>query len=103
MDNVSSSTNSMAETRAGKTSIVASSFLTPISAILLLAAFLLNNAGLIKPKLFPLLLFFGGFGMLISIFLSFFGWNRIKRALEKPETVNEHTPRHIPRLIESRT
>ncbi len=86
----------MAETRAAKTSVVASSILTPISTIILFIAFILNSAGLIKPKLFPVLLILGGAGLLFSIISSFFGWNRLKRALEKPETQTQHIPRYIP-------
>lgn len=86
----------MAETRAGKTSVVASSITTTISSILIFVIFLLNNAGLIKPKLFTVLMIGGGLGLLFSIISSFFGWNRLKNALEKPETVNKHIPRHIP-------
>ena len=86
----------MAETRSGKTSIVASSVLTPISAIIVFLAVILNSAGLIKPKLFPILLVFGGLGLLFSIISNFFGWNRLKRALEKPETERQHIPRNIP-------
>lgn len=86
----------MAETRAGKTSIVVSSILTPIASILIFVAVILNSAGLIKPKLFPILLVFGGAGLLISMIASFFGWNRFKRALEKPETERQSIPRNSP-------
>lgn len=41
----------MAEIRAGKTSVVASSILMLVSTILFVVVFLLNNAELIKPKL----------------------------------------------------
>ena len=86
----------MAETRAAKTSVVGSSITMLISTILLLVILLLNNAELIKPKLFIMLLLVGGLGALASIIGSFFGWNRIKRALEKPEI---QTPHHIPGRI----
>ena len=91
----------MAETRAAKTSVVVSSILTPISMILIIAAFILNNADLIKPKLFPVLLVLGGIGMLFAIMSLFFGWNRLKRALEKPETTTQNIPRHIPESLET--
>ncbi len=79
----------MAETRAGKTSVVASSISMFVSSFVILLAFILNSAGLIKPKLFPVLLIFGGAGVLFSIITSLFGWNRLKRALDTPE---EKTP-----------
>lgn len=91
----------MAETRAAKTSVVVSSILTPISMILIVVAFILNNADLLKPKLFPVLLVFGGLGMLFAIMSSFFGWNRLKRALEKGETQTQNIPRHVPESLET--
>ena len=86
----------MAEIRAGKTSVVASSFLMLFSTITLVLVFVLNNAELLKPKAFILLLSLGGLGILLAIISSFFGWNRLKRALEKPETQTRHIPRHTP-------
>lgn len=92
----------MAETRAGKTSVVASSVSMTVSTIVLLLVFLLNNAGLIKPKLVPLLFILGGLGILFSIMSSFFGWNRLKRALEKPETQAQNIPRpDVPESLET--
>ena len=85
----------MAEVRAGKTSVVASSFLMLVSAILIFVVFLLNNSELIKPKLVPILFILGGLGILAAIISSFFGWNRMKRALEKPETQVRHIPRYV--------
>jgi len=89
----------MAEIRAGKTSVVASSITMLISALLLVTAFLLNNAELLKPKVFILLLWVGGLGILFAILSSFFGWNRLKRALEKPETRTVH--RRFPESLET--
>ena len=86
----------MAETRAAKTSVVATSLLTVISAILLVVAFILNNAELLKPKAFILLLSLGGLGILFAIISSFFGWNRLKRALEKTETQPRPLLRQVP-------
>jgi ribosomal protein L40E len=86
----------MAEIRAGKTSIVATSITMLISALLLVTAFLLNNAELLKPKLFILLLSLGSLGILLALISSFFGWNRIKRALEKPEIRSQSFPRYVP-------
>lgn len=90
----------MAEIRAGKTSVVVSSILMLISTILLAVAFILNNAELFKLKVFPILLIFGGLGMLFAIISSFFGWNRLKRALEKPESEPHYIPGHIPESLE---
>lgn len=83
----------MAETRAAKTSVVASALSMVISAILLVVTFILNNAELLKPKALVILFSLGGLGVLFAIMSSFFGWNRLKRALEK----NETQPRHLPR------
>ncbi|MGI8495208.1 MAG: hypothetical protein ACR2L1_07835 [Pyrinomonadaceae bacterium] len=91
----------MAEVRAGKTSVVAASLSMIVSAILLVAVFILNDLEMLKPKLFPILLAVGGFGMLFAIISSFFGWNRLKRALEKPENAARQTPRHFPESIET--
>ena len=91
----------MAETRAGQTSVVSASVFMLISAILLVAAFLLNNAELIKPKLFVFLLSLGGLGVLLAIISSFFGWNRLKRALDKPATQAQLTPRQFPKSLET--
>ncbi len=82
----------MAETRAGKTSVVGASVLMLVSAIFLFVLFVLNNAELIKPKLFTFFLILGGFGILSAIISSFFGWNRMKRALEKPEKESRLIP-----------
>jgi hypothetical protein len=35
-------------------------------------------------------------GVFLALISSFFGWNRIKRALEKPETRSQSFPRHVP-------
>lgn len=91
----------MAEIRAGKTSVVASSISMLISTILLVVAFLLNNAELLKPKLLVLFLSLGGLGILFALISSFFAWNRSKRALEKPETQMPHSPRHFPESLET--
>ena len=91
----------MAETRAGKTSIVASTVTLVLSTVLLLVTLILTNADLIKPKLIPLLFILGGVGVLLSIVFSVFGWNRLKRALEMPKTKSAHAPRYIPDAIEA--
>ena len=91
----------MKESLAAKTSVITSSLLTPISMIVLIAAFLLNNAGLIKPKLFPVLLIVGGLGFLIGMISSFFGWNRLKRALDISDEETRQTYRDIPKSLET--
>lgn len=91
----------MAETRAGKTSVVASSVLMVFSTILLFTIFILNNLDLIKPKLFPILLGIGGLGMLFAIISSLFGWNRLKRALEKPENAPRPIYRRVPESLDT--
>ncbi|MDH3492948.1 MAG: hypothetical protein OEM82_05315 [Acidobacteriota bacterium] len=91
----------MSETRAAKASISVSSLMTPISAIVIILAFILNNADLINPKLFAVLLVFGGLSFLFGIVLSFFGWGRLKEALNRPATESAHIPRHIPESLET--
>lgn len=91
----------MAETRAAKTSVVSSSLLMIFSTILLFVAFILNNLDLIKPKLFPILLGVGGIGMLFAIISSFFGWNRLKHALEKPENAARPISGRVPESLET--
>ena len=48
-----------------------------------------------------MLLLVGGLGILFAIISSFFGWNRIKRALEKPENQSRHIPGRVPESIEA--
>ncbi len=89
----------MAEIRAGKASVVTSSFLMIISAILLVVAFVLNNLGLLNPETFIIFLSIGGLSILLATISSFFGWNRLKRALETPEIQTRHLPRHLPESL----
>jgi hypothetical protein len=91
----------MAETQAGKVSLVYSSVGMLISALLIIVTLILSNADLIKPKLIPILLIFGGVGVFTSIIASLFGWNRLNRALEKPETPHQRIPGHIPKPLET--
>ncbi len=91
----------MAETRAAKTSIVSASIAMLISTILLIAIFILNNVELIKPRLFSVLLVLGGLGILTALISSFFGWNRLKRALEIPESEPRRISRNIPETLET--
>ena len=86
----------MAESRAAKSSIVTSSILTPICALTVLVFYLLTSGGLMKPKVFPIILILGGLGMLVGFISSYFGWNRLIRALEKPEVPRQHVPRSAP-------
>lgn len=91
----------MAETRAGKTAVVASSLTMIFSMILLVVVFILNNLEILKPKLFPILLGGGGLGVLLAVISSFFGWNRLKRALEKPENEVRHITRQVPESVDT--
>lgn len=89
----------MAETRAGKTAVVASTISSLLSIILVVSVLIFNNVGLIGTKLFPILLGLGGLGFVFATVSSFFGWNRLKHALKQPETKVQHTPRTSPELI----
>lgn len=92
----------MAEIRAGKTSVVSSSILMFVSTALLIAFVVLNYLGKLQnPKAFFIFLFFGGLTALAAIILTFFGWNRINRALEKPAVQKEHIPRYVPESLDT--
>lgn len=91
----------MAETRAGKTSVVIGSGLTAISIILIAIALIFVLIGNFDFEAISGLLGFGGLAGLLALISSFFGWNRMKRALEKPETQARHISRHIPESLET--
>lgn len=74
----------MAEIRAGKTSTVTSSILILISFLILMTAFVLENAEFLEPKVFIILFSLGGLALFFALITSFFAWHRSKRALEKP-------------------
>ena len=92
-----------AEARAAKSSVVTSTLLTTISSIAMFVMFLMNNAGLMKPKLFVVIMLFGGAAFIAGLIANFFGWNRLKLALEKPEARRQHIPRHSPKILETNT
>ncbi len=91
----------MAETRAGKTSVVIGSVLTTVSIILIAIAFVFILIGNLDSEALLGLLAFGGIAGLLALISSSFGWNRLKRALEKPETQTQNIPRHIPESIQT--
>lgn len=90
-----------AEARSAKSSVVFSSIITPISAIAVFIFFLIFNAGMMKTKLIPTIIMFCGLGLLSGFTSSFFPVNRLKRALEKPETPEPRMPRHFPEAREN--
>ena len=91
----------MAETRAGKTAVVSSTLITGMMTIATLLLFIFNSAGMMKPKLFVVLTIFSIAALAGSTVASAFGWNRMRRALDKPSgdspTVNDFVP---PRLTQ---
>lgn len=89
----------MAETRAGKSSIVAASISMLFSVLIFIGAFILNNAELIKPKFFFVLLILGGISAFIALISTLFGWNRLKRALDTPENPVQRLPRYVPESL----
>ncbi len=91
----------MAEVRAGKTAVVASSLISSISAVVLIIVFLIFSAGMMDAKLYPILMALGSLGVLAGIACSFFGWNRMRRALKSPETAVPNLPRYVPAAIET--
>lgn len=91
----------MAETRAGKSSVVGASFFMIFSIVLLTVVTILNSAELLKPKAFVVLFAVGTVMSLLAIISSLFGWNRLKRALEKPENEVRHFPRQVSESLET--
>ncbi len=91
----------MAEIRAGKTSVVTAAVLMPIALITFALAFILSILGRIDlPGLIGLIIF-AGIAAACSLMCIGFGWNRINRALKKPETKNQTTPRFIPKAVQT--
>lgn len=80
----------MAEVRAGKTSVVSSSILIIASVVLLTLAFVLSSLGSIKPGAILLLFSLNGIAAMLALLSTFFAWNRLKRALDKPENTTRH-------------
>ncbi len=92
----------MAEVCAGKTSVVASSLLMIASVIILAAFIVLNYLGRIEtPKAIFIFLMLGGVTALPAILCSFFGWNRINRALDKSAEQKIIIPQHTPESLET--
>lgn len=87
----------MAETRAAKTSVVMGSVFTAASIIFITAALIFILVGNLDFEAISPLIGFGALAGLLALISSFFGWNRLKRALEKPEAEVKHIPpRHTP-------
>lgn len=92
----------MAEVRAGKTSVVSSSVLMIVSLAILTVFIVLNFLGIIdNPKKIFIFLMFGGVTALTAILCSFFGWNRINRALDKPAEQKIIIPQYTPESLET--
>ena len=91
----------MAEVRAAKTSVVTSAVLMPLAVICFALSFILfaftaiERAGLIG------LLAFGGFAAVFAIMSNGFGWNRINRALKKPQNQMRQVPRSFPESFQT--
>ncbi len=91
----------LAEIRAAKTSVVSSAVFMIVSMILLIITLILNNTELLKPRVLVLLLLLSGAGILIAVLSTFFGWNRLKRALGKPVNQVQYVPRNAPESLET--
>jgi len=91
----------MAEVRAGKTSVVSSSFLMIASTIILTIFFVLNYLGGINSKASFVLFLFGALTALTAILCTFFGWNRINRALKKSADQKIVIPQFAPESLET--
>lgn len=75
----------MAETRAAKGSIVTSSITSLIGTIGLVVTMIMSFAGIFPLKLAMPFAAISSTVLLVSILASFFGWNRLKRALDTPQ------------------
>lgn len=92
----------MAEVCAGKTSVVASSVLMIASTVILAVFFVLNYLGKIgNPKAIFIFLMFSGVTALTAILCTFFGWNRINRALNKSAEEKISIPQNTPESLET--
>lgn len=92
----------MAEVCAGKTSVVSSSVLMIASVVILAVFFILNLLGKIEnPKAVFIFLLLSGATALTAILCSFFGWNRINRALSKPAEQKISIPQNTPESLET--
>ena len=91
----------MAEIRAGKTSVVTAAVLMPLAAILFALALTLSLLRVNDPAEMIFLLTFAVITTVCSIICVGFGWNRINRALKKPETANQTTPRFVPKAVQT--
>lgn len=91
----------MAEARAAKTSVVATTLLVGGATILAIVLYILGTADLIKPKSLGLLIVFFGMALTTGTLFSGFGWNRLRRALSKPEESKIPTPSIVQPQIEN--
>ncbi len=91
----------MAEVRAGKTSVVASSVTMIASMVILAAFFVLYFLGKMDSEAAFFIPLFGGVTALTAILFSFFGWNRINRALDKPAEQKIIIPQYTPESLET--
>jgi hypothetical protein len=90
-----------AETRAGNTSVVASAISAAISVILIILMLVLSAVGVLQPKGLIILLSFSLLTALISVASSSFGWNRLRRALNKPTEQSPRITGHFPNSLET--
>lgn len=75
----------MAETRAAKTSVVTTALSSIIGTLGFGVAFILRLAGIVDSRSMLVIAAISTAILLFSILTSFFGWNRLKRALDTPE------------------
>jgi hypothetical protein len=92
----------MAETRAGKTSVISAAVLASISTVLLILAIIFSATGVTDLKRLLILLGFGLTASLLATISAFFGSNRLRRALNKPiEEPKANVPQYIPETLET--
>ena len=91
----------MAESRAAKTSVVSAAVVALVAVILLAVTLILSLLKMLDPEALISLLSISGGLVIVTMLSSFFGWNRLKRSLEKTETERQQIPRHIPETIQT--
>ena len=91
----------MAEVRAAKTSVVASAVLMLLALILFVLIFTLFGLNVIDRGGLIVLILIGISAAVFAAMSSGFGWNRINRALKKPEKPIQQISRVFPQSIET--
>ncbi len=91
----------MAETRAGQTSFTTASVFLLVGFITVLIGLIFTAVGVFPAKTIIALLSVGVGGTALALISNLFGWNRLKRALQKPQENKQYAPRAMPQTLET--